>query len=70
VARFWDLYDLAEKLVDLEYHLQLWRYGHLKTIERIIGFKPGTGGTSGVAYLESVLQRKFFPELISVRTHL
>ena len=66
----WDLYELAEKLVDLEYHFQRWRFGHLKTVERIIGFKKGTGGTSGVGYLEGVLKEVFFPELLSVRTAL
>ncbi len=64
----WNLYELAEKLVDLEYHFQRWRFGHMKTVERIIGFKRGTGGTSGVGYLESVLKNGFFPELLSVRT--
>lgn len=64
----WDLYELAEKLVDLEYHFQRWRFGHLKTVERIIGFKRGTGGTQGVPYLEGVLKQAFFPELLSVRT--
>lgn len=64
----WDLYELAEKLVDLEYHFQRWRFGHLKTVERIIGFKRGTGGTPGVHYLEGVLKQAFFPELLSVRT--
>jgi tryptophan 2,3-dioxygenase len=66
----WDLYELAEKLVDLEYHFQRWRFGHLKTVERIIGFKTGTGGTPGVPYLEGVLKAAFFPELLSVRTAL
>ncbi len=65
---YWDLYELAEKLVDLEYHFQRWRFGHLKTVERIIGFKKGTGGTAGVPYLEAVLKQTFFPELLSVRT--
>ncbi|AOL93115.1 tryptophan 2,3-dioxygenase [Porphyrobacter sp. LM 6] len=64
----WDLYELAEKLVDLEYHFQRWRFGHLKTVERVIGFKRGTGGTPGVPYLEGVLKQAFFPELLSVRT--
>ena len=64
----WDLYELAEKLVDLEYRVQQWRFGHLKTVERIIGFKQGTGGSAGVPYLEHVLKKTFFPELISVRT--
>lgn len=66
--KHWDLYELAEKLVDLEYHFQRWRFGHLKTVERIIGFKRGTGGTPGVPYLASVLKQAFFPELLSVRT--
>jgi tryptophan 2,3-dioxygenase len=66
----WDLYELAEKLVDLEYRLQQWRFAHLKTVERIIGFKRGTGGSSGVGYLEHVLKRGFFPELISLRTSI
>ena len=69
-ARWWDLYELAEKLVDLEYHVQRWRFGHLKTVERIIGFKRGTGGTMGVPYLAGVLSLTFFPELLSVRTAL
>jgi len=68
--RYWDLYELAEKLVDLEYHFQRWRFGHLKTVERIIGFKTGTGGTAGVPYLESVLKKGFFPELLAVRTQI
>jgi tryptophan 2,3-dioxygenase len=67
-ADHWDLYELAEKLVDLEYHFQRWRFGHLKTVERVIGFKRGTGGTPGVPYLEGVLKQAFFPELLSVRT--
>ena len=66
----WDLYELAEMLVDLEYHFQRWRFGHLKTVERIIGFKTGTGGTPGVPYLAGVLKQAFFPELLSVRTAL
>ncbi len=66
----WDLYELAEKLVDLEYRLQQWRFAHLKTVERIIGFKRGTGGSTGVGYLEHVLKRGFFPELISLRTSI
>jgi tryptophan 2,3-dioxygenase len=68
--RYWDLYELAEKLVDLEYHVQRWRFGHLKTVERIIGFKRGTGGTAGTAYLADVLKVSFFPELLAVRTAL
>ena len=53
--RFWELYELAEKLVDLEYRFHLWRFSHMKTVERIIGNKPGTGGTSGVNYLKKAL---------------
>ena len=68
--KYWDLYELAEKLVDLEYHLQQWRYAHLKTVERIIGFKRGTGGSSGVPYLARALDITFFPELWSVRTRM
>lgn len=68
--RWWELYELAEKLVDLEYRVQLWRFGHLKTIERIIGFKRGTGGTAGVPYLAKVIDDVFFPELLSVRVAL
>jgi tryptophan 2,3-dioxygenase len=64
---YWDLYDLAEKLADVEYRFQLWRFGHLKTIERIIGFKRGTGGTAGVHYLASLMKEVFFPELLDVR---
>lgn len=66
----WDIYELAEKLVDLEYHFQQWRYAHLKTVERIIGFKRGTGGSSGVPYLARALDNSFFPELWSVRTRM
>ena len=66
----WDLYELAEKLVDLDYRVQLWRFGHLKTVERVIGFKTGTGGTAGVGYLAKVLETPFFPDLATVRTKL
>ena len=69
-ARHWDLYELAEKLVDLEYRFQIWRFGHLKTVERVIGFKRGTGGTAGVPYLARVVEQRFFPELLNVRTGL
>jgi len=65
--RYWDLYELAEKLVDLEGRFQIWRFGHLKAIERIIGFKRGTGGSAGVPYLASVINQVFFPELLNVR---
>ena len=66
----WDLYELAEKLVDLEYEFQMWRYSHMKTVERIIGYSRGTGGTSGVAFLKKALELQFFPELWSVRTRI
>jgi tryptophan 2,3-dioxygenase len=68
--RWWDLYELAEKLVDLEYRFQIWRFGHLKTVERVIGFKRGTGGTPGVPYLARVVEQRFFPELSNVRSSL
>ena len=64
----WDAYNMCEKLVDIEEQFQLWRFRHMKTVERIIGYKPGTGGTTGVSYLEHALKVKFFPELIDVRT--
>jgi len=66
--RWWDAYDMAEKLVDIEEGFQLWRFRHLKTVERIIGHKPGTGGSSGVSFLKKALDYAFFPELIDVRT--
>jgi tryptophan 2,3-dioxygenase len=66
----WDLYELAERLVDLDQKFQLWRCHHLKTVERIIGYKPGTGGTSGVSYLAKALELKFFPELWTIRTSM
>ncbi len=66
----WDLYELAERLVNLDHNFQLWRFHHLKTVERIIGYKPGTGGTSGVAYLSKALELKFFPELWQIRTSM
>lgn len=70
VETHWDVYELAEKLVDLEYRFNLWRYSHMKTVERIIGAKPGTGGTSGVAYLNKALDLRFYPELWDVRTEI
>ena len=66
--RWWDAYDMCEKLLDVEESFQLWRFRHLKTVERIIGYKPGTGGSSGVTFLKRVLDYAFFPELIDVRT--
>ena len=66
----WDLYELAERLIDLDHKFQLWRFHHLKTVERIIGYKPGTGGTTGVSYLAKALELRFFPELWQVRTSM
>ena len=66
----WDLYDLAEKLVDLDHKFQLWRFSHMKTVERIIGYKRGTGGTGGVSYLNKALELRFFPELWTIRTSM
>lgn len=63
----WELYELAEKLVDLEDYFRRWRFNHVTTVERIIGFKRGTGGTSGVAYLRKMLEVELFPELWNVR---
>ena len=66
----WQQYELAEKLVDLEHEFQMWRFSHMKTVERIIGYRKGTGGTSGVAFLEKALSLRFFPELWTVRTEI
>lgn len=68
--RYWELYQLAEKLVDLDDALLTWRHKHVLTVQRIIGGRPGTGGSEGVSYLERTLQRRCFPELWSVRTRL
>jgi tryptophan 2,3-dioxygenase len=67
-AHWWDAYDMCEKLVDVEEGFQLWRFRHMKTVERIIGYKTGTGGSSGVSYLRRAVDHAFFPELIDVRT--
>ncbi len=68
--RWFDLYQLAEKLLDLDDALASWRHKHVLTVERIIGNKPGTGGSAGVAYLRSTIDKRAFPELWSVRTEL
>ena len=69
-GRYWREYALAEDLVDLESQFQQWRFRHLRTVMRIIGFKPGTGGSSGVGFLRRALELSFFPELFAVRTRL
>ncbi len=66
----WDLYELAEKLVDLEDYVRQWRHRHVTTVQRIIGFKRGTGGTAGVGYLRAMLEVRLFPELWDLRTEL
>lgn len=68
--RYWQLYELAEKLVDFEDYFRRWRFNHVTTVERIIGLKRGTGGTSGVSYLRKMLEVELFPELWKVRTRL
>ena len=68
--RWFDLYQLAEKLVDIDDALSMWRHKHVLTVERIIGNKPGTGGSAGAPYLRSTLEKRAFPELWSLRTEL
>ena len=69
-SAYWTLYELAEKLVDLEDYFRRWRFNHVTTVERIIGFKRGTGGTSGVKYLRKMLEVELFPELWNMRGQL
>ena len=69
-ATHWDVYETAEELVDLEESFQLWRFRHLKTVERVIGHKRGTGGSSGVGFLRRALDLTFFPELLAVRSQI
>ncbi len=66
----WDLYDLAEKLMDMEMLFQRWRFDHVSAVERVIGHQPGTGGSSGVAFLKKALDLRFFPDLYEVRNRL
>ena len=66
----WDAYHLCEQLVDVEVAFQLWRFRHMKTVERLIGYRRGTGGSSGVGFLKQALELTFFPELFEVRTEL
>ena len=68
--RYWELYQLAEKLVDLDDAMATWRHKHVITVERVIGGKRGTGGTAGVSYLQATLAKRAFPELWSLRTQL
>jgi len=69
-SRHWEAYELAEKLVDFEDYFRRWRFNHVTTVERVIGFKRGTGGTAGVSYLRRMLEVQLFPELWQVRTTL
>lgn len=68
--RYWELYQLAEKLVDIDDALATWRHKHVLTVSRVIGMKPGTGGTPGVPYLSSTLSKRAFPELWTLRTQM
>ena len=69
-TRYWALYELAEKLVDMETAFRFWRFRHVTTVERIIGFKTGTGGTAGVSYLRKMMEVVLFPELFALRTEI
>lgn len=69
-ADHWRYYEACEELVDLEENFQLWRFRHLRTVQRTIGMKSGTGGSAGVAFLERALTHSFFPELYAVRTEI
>ncbi|NDD29413.1 MAG: tryptophan 2,3-dioxygenase [Proteobacteria bacterium] len=66
----WDVYEMCEKLVDVEVAFHIWRFRHMKTVERTIGFKRGTGGSSGASFLRKALDLTFFPELFDVRTEI
>jgi tryptophan 2,3-dioxygenase len=68
--KYWDLYQLGEELTDLEDAFRLWRFRHVTTVQRVIGFKRGTGGTGGVSYLQKMLEVELFPEIWSLRTEL
>ncbi|WHZ19710.1 MAG: Tryptophan 2,3-dioxygenase [Rhodanobacteraceae bacterium] len=68
--KFWAEYELCETLVDVEENFQMWRFRHMKAVERIIGYRKGTGGSSGVGFLKKALDLTFFPELLEVRTEL
>ena len=66
----WDAYEMCEKLVDVDEQFSLWRFRHMKVVQRVIGFKRGTGGTAGVSYLKQAVEATFFPDLWDVRTEL
>ena len=66
----WSEYELCETLVDIEENFQMWRFRHMKAVERIIGYRPGTGGSTGVGFLKKALELTFFPELLEVRTQI
>ncbi|MEX2219682.1 MAG: tryptophan 2,3-dioxygenase [Phycisphaerales bacterium] len=68
--KWWDAYEMCEKLVDVDEQFALWRFRHVKTVERIIGYKRGTGGSSGVPFLRKLVELSFFPELWAVRTEI
>jgi tryptophan 2,3-dioxygenase len=70
VDRAYDLYEACESLVDVEDNFQFWRFRHLRVVQRTIGFKTGTGGSSGVRFLQKALDLTFFPELYAVRTEI
>lgn len=70
VERWWDAYEMCEKLVDVDEQFALWRFRHVKIVERIIGYKTGTGGSSGVPFLRKLVELNFFPELWAVRTEI
>jgi tryptophan 2,3-dioxygenase len=67
---YWAQYETCEALMDIANNFQFWRFHHMKTVERIIGHKPGTGGSSGVSFLKKAIDSEFFPELIRVRTEI
>ncbi len=69
-SNHWDAYEMCEKLVDVDQQFALWRFRHVKTVERIIGFKRGTGGSSGVPFLRKMVEMRLFPELWDVRTEI
>ena len=69
-SEYWAQYETCEALMDIANNFQFWRFHHLKTVERIIGHKPGTGGSSGVSFLKKAIDSEFFPELIRVRTEI